>query len=157
MREQLCILRKGEPKLQNAAQINGSCLKIHKRASQPYRGLGCKAIWIDAFGRRRALLTSALGLYNLRLPLIPTSGSRLGCNCGVFLLSETQVSCTSPAAAQTLACSSLSPQASLGGCVRMIVTGAAPASPTVLGFLRAALGCQVLPLCGLPWGQWGVH
>ncbi|XP_028631698.1 long-chain-fatty-acid--CoA ligase 6 isoform X6 [Grammomys surdaster] len=34
-------------------------------------------------------------------------------------------------------------QASLGGHVRMIVTGAAPASPTVLGFLRAALGCQV--------------
>uniref|UniRef100_A0A8I5N745 Long-chain-fatty-acid--CoA ligase n=1 Tax=Papio anubis TaxID=9555 RepID=A0A8I5N745_PAPAN len=34
-------------------------------------------------------------------------------------------------------------QASLGGCVRMIVTGAAPASPTVLGFLRAALGCQI--------------
>uniref|UniRef100_A0A8C6XNA8 Long-chain-fatty-acid--CoA ligase n=1 Tax=Naja naja TaxID=35670 RepID=A0A8C6XNA8_NAJNA len=33
--------------------------------------------------------------------------------------------------------------ANLGGCVRMIVTGAAPASPTVLGFLRAALGCQV--------------
>ncbi|ERE68890.1 long-chain-fatty-acid--CoA ligase 6-like protein [Cricetulus griseus] len=35
-------------------------------------------------------------------------------------------------------------QASLGGHVRMIVTGAAPASPTVLGFLRAALGCQLL-------------
>ncbi|XP_028668642.1 long-chain-fatty-acid--CoA ligase 6 isoform X2 [Erpetoichthys calabaricus] len=34
-------------------------------------------------------------------------------------------------------------QASLGGRVRMIVTGAAPASPTVLGFLRAALGCQI--------------
>ncbi|XP_066572975.1 long-chain-fatty-acid--CoA ligase 6 isoform X2 [Amia ocellicauda] len=34
-------------------------------------------------------------------------------------------------------------QDSLGGRVRMIVTGAAPASPTVLGFLRAALGCQV--------------
>nr|XP_045009017.1 long-chain-fatty-acid--CoA ligase 6 isoform X1 [Jaculus jaculus] len=34
-------------------------------------------------------------------------------------------------------------QASLGGRVRMIVTGAAPASPAVLGFLRAALGCQV--------------
>ncbi|XP_040832379.1 long-chain-fatty-acid--CoA ligase 6 isoform X1 [Ochotona curzoniae] len=34
-------------------------------------------------------------------------------------------------------------QASLGGCVRMIVTGAAPVSPAVLGFLRAALGCQV--------------
>ncbi|CAM5132723.1 unnamed protein product [Eretmochelys imbricata] len=34
-------------------------------------------------------------------------------------------------------------QASLGGCVRMIITGAAPASPTVLGFLRAALGCQI--------------
>ncbi|GAB5566677.1 long-chain-fatty-acid--CoA ligase 6 isoform X1 [Prionailurus iriomotensis] len=33
--------------------------------------------------------------------------------------------------------------ANLGGCVRMIVTGAAPASPAVLGFLRAALGCQV--------------
>lgn len=39
--------------------------------------------------------------------------------------------------------SSFFPQASLGGHVRMIVTGAAPASPTVLGFLRAALGCQV--------------
>lgn len=26
----------------------------------------------------------------------------------------------------------------------MIVTGAAPASPAVLGFLRAALGCQVI-------------
>ncbi|XP_048399232.1 long-chain-fatty-acid--CoA ligase 6-like isoform X4 [Stegostoma tigrinum] len=34
-------------------------------------------------------------------------------------------------------------QDSLGGKVRMIVTGAAPASPAVLGFLRAALGCQV--------------
>ncbi|XP_078267474.1 long-chain-fatty-acid--CoA ligase 6-like isoform X2 [Rhinoraja longicauda] len=34
-------------------------------------------------------------------------------------------------------------QESLGGQVRMIVTGAAPASPAVLGFLRAALGCQV--------------
>lgn len=45
---------------------------------------------------------------------------------------------------QALAASLFS-QASLGGHVRMIVTGAAPASPTVLGFLRAALGCQVLP------------
>uniref|UniRef100_A0A4W3H2X0 Long-chain-fatty-acid--CoA ligase n=1 Tax=Callorhinchus milii TaxID=7868 RepID=A0A4W3H2X0_CALMI len=34
-------------------------------------------------------------------------------------------------------------QNSLGGEVRMIITGAAPASPAVLGFLRAALGCQV--------------
>ncbi|XP_062909318.1 long-chain-fatty-acid--CoA ligase 6-like isoform X1 [Mobula hypostoma] len=34
-------------------------------------------------------------------------------------------------------------QESLGGKVRMIVTGAAPTSPTVLGFLRAALGCQI--------------
>uniref|UniRef100_UPI00398EDE91 long-chain-fatty-acid--CoA ligase 6-like isoform X4 n=1 Tax=Pristiophorus japonicus TaxID=55135 RepID=UPI00398EDE91 len=34
-------------------------------------------------------------------------------------------------------------QDNLGGKVRMIVTGAAPASPAVLGFLRAALGCQV--------------
>lgn len=33
----------------------------------------------------------------------------------------------------------------------MIVTGAAPASPTVLGFLRAALGCQVSRGC--PWGD----
>lgn len=76
--------------------------------------------------------------------LILTSVSRLGCKCDVFSLSEIQVSCVSSVAAQTLACFSLSPQASLGGCVRMIVTGAAPASPTVLGFLRAALGCQVL-------------
>ena len=53
-------------------------------------------------------------------------------------------------AAQTVADSFLFPQASLGGCVRMIVTGAAPASPTVLGFLRAALGCQVKSPCGFP-------
>uniref|UniRef100_A0A672QTQ7 Long-chain-fatty-acid--CoA ligase n=1 Tax=Sinocyclocheilus grahami TaxID=75366 RepID=A0A672QTQ7_SINGR len=36
-------------------------------------------------------------------------------------------------------------QASLGGRLRMIITGAAPASATVLDFLRAALGCQVRP------------
>lgn len=35
----------------------------------------------------------------------------------------------------------------------MIVTGAAPVSPAVLGFLRAALGCQVLTLGGLSWRQ----
>ncbi|XP_061643760.1 long-chain-fatty-acid--CoA ligase 1-like isoform X1 [Phyllopteryx taeniolatus] len=33
-------------------------------------------------------------------------------------------------------------QASLGGCVRLMITGAAPVSPTVLTFLRTALGCQ---------------
>uniref|UniRef100_A0A8C2XB49 Arachidonate--CoA ligase n=1 Tax=Cyclopterus lumpus TaxID=8103 RepID=A0A8C2XB49_CYCLU len=33
-------------------------------------------------------------------------------------------------------------QASLGGQVRLIITGAAPVSPTILTFLRAALGCQ---------------
>ncbi|XP_007572054.1 long-chain-fatty-acid--CoA ligase 5 [Poecilia formosa] len=34
-------------------------------------------------------------------------------------------------------------QESLGGRVRMMVTGAAPISPSVLNFLRAALGCQI--------------
>ncbi|XP_072559777.1 long-chain-fatty-acid--CoA ligase 5 isoform X1 [Paramormyrops kingsleyae] len=34
-------------------------------------------------------------------------------------------------------------QASLGGRVRAIITGAAPISPTVLDFLRASLGCQI--------------
>lgn len=34
-------------------------------------------------------------------------------------------------------------QVSLGGRVRLMITGAAPVSPTVLTFLRAALGCQV--------------
>ncbi|XP_067249379.1 long-chain-fatty-acid--CoA ligase 1b [Chanodichthys erythropterus] len=33
-------------------------------------------------------------------------------------------------------------QASVGGCVRLMVTGAAPVSAPVLTFLRAALGCQ---------------
>ncbi|XP_054634808.1 long-chain-fatty-acid--CoA ligase 1a isoform X2 [Dunckerocampus dactyliophorus] len=33
-------------------------------------------------------------------------------------------------------------QASLGGRVRLMITGAAPVSPTVLTFLRVALGCQ---------------
>uniref|UniRef100_A0AAQ4QHH0 Arachidonate--CoA ligase n=1 Tax=Gasterosteus aculeatus aculeatus TaxID=481459 RepID=A0AAQ4QHH0_GASAC len=33
-------------------------------------------------------------------------------------------------------------QASLGGRVRLMLTGAAPVSPTVLTFLRAAVGCQ---------------
>ncbi|MEE6460819.1 hypothetical protein FKM82_001113 [Ascaphus truei] len=33
-------------------------------------------------------------------------------------------------------------QASLGGKVRLLITGAAPVSPTVLTFLRGALGCQ---------------
>ncbi|KAM8878967.1 long-chain-fatty-acid--CoA ligase 1a isoform 2-T3 [Spinachia spinachia] len=33
-------------------------------------------------------------------------------------------------------------QASLGGRIRLIITGAAPVSPTILTFLRAALGCQ---------------
>lgn len=33
-------------------------------------------------------------------------------------------------------------QASLGGRVRLMITGAAPISPTVLSFLRAAMGCQ---------------
>lgn len=35
-------------------------------------------------------------------------------------------------------------QESLGGRVRVMVTGAAPISPSVLNFLRAALGCQVM-------------
>ncbi|XP_047220972.1 long-chain-fatty-acid--CoA ligase 1a isoform X1 [Girardinichthys multiradiatus] len=33
-------------------------------------------------------------------------------------------------------------QVSLGGQVRLMITGAAPVSPTILTFLRAALGCQ---------------
>uniref|UniRef100_A0A3Q3QYS8 Arachidonate--CoA ligase n=1 Tax=Monopterus albus TaxID=43700 RepID=A0A3Q3QYS8_MONAL len=39
-------------------------------------------------------------------------------------------------------------QNSLGGRLRMVITGAAPTSPTVLGFLRAALGCQVYEAYG---------
>lgn len=39
-------------------------------------------------------------------------------------------------------------QASLGGRLRMIITGAAPTSPSVLGFLRAALGCQIYEAYG---------
>uniref|UniRef100_A0A8D0ABC0 Arachidonate--CoA ligase n=1 Tax=Sander lucioperca TaxID=283035 RepID=A0A8D0ABC0_SANLU len=35
-------------------------------------------------------------------------------------------------------------QESLGGRVRVMVTGAAPISPSVLNFLRASLGCQVI-------------
>uniref|UniRef100_A0A8C9W8W5 Arachidonate--CoA ligase n=1 Tax=Scleropages formosus TaxID=113540 RepID=A0A8C9W8W5_SCLFO len=39
-------------------------------------------------------------------------------------------------------------QASLGGRVRVMVTGAAPISPTVLNFLRASLGCQIFEAYG---------
>lgn len=39
-------------------------------------------------------------------------------------------------------------QESLGGKVRVMVTGAAPISPTVLNFLRAALGCQIFEAYG---------
>uniref|UniRef100_A0A672H7R0 Long-chain-fatty-acid--CoA ligase n=1 Tax=Salarias fasciatus TaxID=181472 RepID=A0A672H7R0_SALFA len=39
-------------------------------------------------------------------------------------------------------------QESLGGRVRILVTGAAPISPPVLNFLRAALGCQIFEAYG---------
>ncbi|XP_051522803.1 long-chain-fatty-acid--CoA ligase 5-like [Myxocyprinus asiaticus] len=39
-------------------------------------------------------------------------------------------------------------QESLGGRVRVIVTGAAPISPSVLSFLRACLGCQIFEAYG---------
>ncbi|XP_041818013.1 long-chain-fatty-acid--CoA ligase 5 isoform X2 [Chelmon rostratus] len=39
-------------------------------------------------------------------------------------------------------------QESLGGRVRVMVTGAAPISPSVLNFLRAALGCQLFEAYG---------
>ncbi|XP_039991157.1 long-chain-fatty-acid--CoA ligase 5 [Xiphias gladius] len=39
-------------------------------------------------------------------------------------------------------------QESLGGRVRVMVTGAAPISPSVLSFLRAALGCQIFEAYG---------
>ncbi|KAM9425795.1 long-chain-fatty-acid--CoA ligase 5 [Pholidichthys leucotaenia] len=39
-------------------------------------------------------------------------------------------------------------QESLGGRVRFMVTGAAPISPSVLTFLRAALGCQIFEAYG---------
>ncbi|XP_053368213.1 long-chain-fatty-acid--CoA ligase 5 isoform X2 [Clarias gariepinus] len=39
-------------------------------------------------------------------------------------------------------------QESLGGSVRVMVTGAAPISPSVLSFLRACLGCQIFEAYG---------
>ncbi|XP_078420875.1 long-chain-fatty-acid--CoA ligase 5 isoform X2 [Cetorhinus maximus] len=39
-------------------------------------------------------------------------------------------------------------QATMGGRVRVVVTGAAPISPSVLTFLRAALGCQIFEAYG---------
>ncbi|XP_055502821.1 long-chain-fatty-acid--CoA ligase 5 [Leucoraja erinacea] len=39
-------------------------------------------------------------------------------------------------------------QATMGGRVRLMVTGAAPISPAVLTFLRAALGCQIFEAYG---------
>uniref|UniRef100_A0A668A999 Long-chain-fatty-acid--CoA ligase n=1 Tax=Myripristis murdjan TaxID=586833 RepID=A0A668A999_9TELE len=39
-------------------------------------------------------------------------------------------------------------QESLGGRVRVMVTGAAPISPSVLNFLRASLGCQIFEAYG---------
>ncbi|GLD64345.1 long-chain-fatty-acid--CoA ligase 5 [Lates japonicus] len=45
-------------------------------------------------------------------------------------------------------------QESLGGRVRVMVTGAAPISPSVLNFLRAALGCQVQSGATSPFKKW---
>ncbi|XP_067909007.1 long-chain-fatty-acid--CoA ligase 5 isoform X1 [Heterodontus francisci] len=39
-------------------------------------------------------------------------------------------------------------QASMGGHVRLMITGAAPISPSILTFLRAALGCQIFEAYG---------
>ncbi|XP_075360172.1 long-chain-fatty-acid--CoA ligase 5 [Mycteria americana] len=39
-------------------------------------------------------------------------------------------------------------QETMGGMVRIVVTGAAPISPSVLTFLRAALGCQIFEAYG---------
>uniref|UniRef100_A0A8C4NNT9 Long-chain-fatty-acid--CoA ligase n=1 Tax=Dicentrarchus labrax TaxID=13489 RepID=A0A8C4NNT9_DICLA len=47
-------------------------------------------------------------------------------------------------------------QESLGGRVRVMVTGAAPISPSVLNFLRASLGCQVINIYPLVKWKWHV-